>query len=94
MRIDEFSIQIEELVLADLRERIGRTRWPEPVPGSAWQQGTELGYLQRPVATGRTVSTGRRRSDDSTRSTTSAPTSTASGSTSCTTGRRSVTASR
>jgi pimeloyl-ACP methyl ester carboxylesterase len=39
--------------LDDLRERLERTRWPEPSPGYGWKQGTELAYLQSLVETWR-----------------------------------------
>jgi pimeloyl-ACP methyl ester carboxylesterase len=44
--IETFTIDIPGAVLADLRERIHRTRWPEPAPGAGWSQGTDLEYLQ------------------------------------------------
>jgi pimeloyl-ACP methyl ester carboxylesterase len=43
---ERFSIAIDEAVLADLRARIGATRWPEPAPGEPWEQGTDRAYLQ------------------------------------------------
>ena len=46
METEPFSIAIEEGVLADLRERIGRTRWPAPSPEAPWAQGTDLDYLR------------------------------------------------
>ena len=33
-------------MLADLRERLRNTRWPDPAPGPAWEQGTDLEYLK------------------------------------------------
>ncbi len=48
--IAPFSIRIEEAVLSDLRARIRNTRWPEPAPGVAWGQGTDLAYLRRVLA--------------------------------------------
>ena len=47
MRIEPFAVHVPEAVLQDLRERILRTRWPDPAPGPAWSQGTDLGELQR-----------------------------------------------
>lgn len=41
-----FTIAVDEAVLEGLRHRIRRTRWPDPAPGPAWQQGTDLGYLR------------------------------------------------
>lgn len=46
LHVTPFSIQIEAEILSDLRERIRRTRWPDPAPGAAWGQGTDLQYLQ------------------------------------------------
>lgn len=46
LNIEPFSVHVDEAVLTDLRERIRRTRWPEPAPGPAWGQGTDLAYLR------------------------------------------------
>ena len=32
-----------------MRERLARTRWPDPAPGGGWAQGTELEYLRKLV---------------------------------------------
>ncbi len=50
MRVEPFSIEVDETVLADLRERLARTRWPAPSPGAPWAQGTDLAYLRELVA--------------------------------------------
>jgi pimeloyl-ACP methyl ester carboxylesterase len=42
-----FTIHVPDPVLDDLRARILRTRWPDPAPGPAWQQGTDLEVLKR-----------------------------------------------
>lgn len=47
MHIEPFTIRVPDQVLVDLRARIRRTRWPDPAPGPAWAQGTDLGYLKR-----------------------------------------------
>jgi len=44
--VEPFAIAIDDAVLADLRARIRKTRWPEPAPGGAWEQGTDLTYLR------------------------------------------------
>jgi len=44
--ITPFRIEVGEQQLADLRERLARTRWPEPEPVSDWSQGIPLAYLQ------------------------------------------------
>lgn len=46
LSITPFSIQIEPEILSDLRARIRATRWPDPAPGPAWDQGTDLAYLK------------------------------------------------
>lgn len=50
LRVAPFSIHVEEEILADLRARIRATRWPDPAPGAAWSQGTDLEYLKRLLA--------------------------------------------
>jgi len=50
MAIERFRIQVAEEVLADLRDRLDHTRWPDQMEGSIWEQGTELGYLQSLVS--------------------------------------------
>lgn len=46
INISPFSIRVPDEVLADLRARLKRTRWPDEVPGVGWQQGTDLAYLR------------------------------------------------
>jgi pimeloyl-ACP methyl ester carboxylesterase len=50
MRVEPFAVHIGDDVLMDLRARIHNTRWPDQVPGVAWEQGTELDYLRRTLA--------------------------------------------
>jgi pimeloyl-ACP methyl ester carboxylesterase len=50
VRVEPFEIAVEEEVLADLRERISRTRWPDQIQGAGWDQGTELEYLKDVLA--------------------------------------------
>ena len=47
MHLAPFMIRVPDEVLADLRTRIGNTRWPKQAPGAAWAQGTDLEYLKR-----------------------------------------------
>ncbi len=49
MQIEEFRISVPDSVLADLRERLGRTRFPDEIPGSGWIYGTNLAYLREIV---------------------------------------------
>ena len=44
--IEPFRIAIPDEVLADLRDRIARTRWPDEIADSGWDYGTNLGYLK------------------------------------------------
>ena len=50
MRVEPFEIAIPPGVVADLRERIGRTRWPDEIEGVGWEQGTRLDYLRSLLA--------------------------------------------
>jgi len=45
--IRPFKIEVPDAVLADLRERLVRTRWPDQIPGTGWEYGTELAYLKQ-----------------------------------------------
>jgi len=44
--IEPYTIAVDEAVLSDLRERIQRTRWAEPVGGSGWDYGVDPEYLR------------------------------------------------
>ena len=50
MAIEPFRIDVPESVLADLRDRLARTRFPDQIGGAAWDYGTELSYLKELVA--------------------------------------------
>lgn len=41
-----FRLAVPEADLADLRRRIGQTRWPDELPGVGWDRGVPLGYLR------------------------------------------------
>jgi microsomal epoxide hydrolase len=43
--IEPFSIHVADGVLADLRERLARTRFAAPSPGEPWAYGTDAAYL-------------------------------------------------
>jgi hypothetical protein len=43
---EPFEVSITEAEIADLRERLRRTRWPEPEPVDDWSQGLPLAYAQ------------------------------------------------
>src|ERR1700751_4112181 len=44
-----FTLPVAEEAIADLRQRLGRTRYPDLAPGAPWAYGTDVGYLQRLV---------------------------------------------
>jgi pimeloyl-ACP methyl ester carboxylesterase len=46
MSIESFAIPFFETEMADLRERLGRTRWPDEIAGTAWEYGADLGYTK------------------------------------------------
>ena len=46
MLVEPFAVAFAAADLADLRARIGRTRWPAPAAGAAWEQGADAGYLR------------------------------------------------
>jgi pimeloyl-ACP methyl ester carboxylesterase len=50
MQVEPFTAQTPQSVLDDLRDRLGRTRWPDQVEGQPWRWGTERGFLQRVCA--------------------------------------------
>jgi pimeloyl-ACP methyl ester carboxylesterase len=43
---EPYEISIPEATLGDLRERIGRTRWPSQPPGLGWEMGADFEYLR------------------------------------------------
>ena len=45
-----FRVDVPESVLTDLRERLGRVRWPDEVPGAGWTYGTDLATMKNLVA--------------------------------------------
>ncbi len=48
--VQPFRASVSEVVLADLRERLAGTRWPEPVTGVGWSEGVDQAWLRRVVA--------------------------------------------
>ena len=49
MNVNPFQVQIPDSTLADLRERLARTRWPDEIPGSDWGYGSNLAYVKELV---------------------------------------------
>jgi pimeloyl-ACP methyl ester carboxylesterase len=54
MDVKPFTIEVPKAVLDDLQRRLEATRWPGEIPGSDWDYGTHLGYLQELVEYWRT----------------------------------------
>ncbi len=48
--IRPFRIDIPQVDLDDLYQRLHRTRWPDEVPGAGWTRGVPLGYLKELAA--------------------------------------------
>jgi pimeloyl-ACP methyl ester carboxylesterase len=44
--IRRFRIDVPEAAVADLHERLDRTRWPDELPGQGWAYGVPLDYLR------------------------------------------------
>jgi len=45
-----FTIHVDDSLLADLKQRLARTRFPGEISGSSWDYGTNLAYLKDLVA--------------------------------------------
>jgi microsomal epoxide hydrolase len=45
-----FRLEVPDAALADLRERLKRTRFPDEAPGAPWKTGTSLSYLKELLA--------------------------------------------
>ncbi len=43
---EPFTVAVEQSVLDDLAGRLHATRWPDALPGSGWELGTDLAYLR------------------------------------------------
>jgi pimeloyl-ACP methyl ester carboxylesterase len=44
--ITTFSVNIDDDAVTDLKTRLVGTRWPEQLPGPAWQRGVPVDYLR------------------------------------------------
>ena len=47
---EPFTLQVPDAALADLRERLARTRFPDQAPGEPWAYGTDVGWMRDFVA--------------------------------------------
>ena len=50
MHVEPFRIHVPDATLADLRQRLARTRFPDAITGGGWTYGTNLAYLRDLVA--------------------------------------------
>lgn len=46
MSVTPFRVDFPDAALADLRERLARTRFPDQAPGDPWAYGTNVDYLR------------------------------------------------
>ena len=44
-----FKLSVPAADIADLRERLGRTRFPDQAPGPAWEYGSNVAWMQKLV---------------------------------------------
>jgi len=49
MEVQPFNVGVPEATLKDLRERLSQTRWPDEIPGSGWDYGSDLAYMKEMV---------------------------------------------
>jgi pimeloyl-ACP methyl ester carboxylesterase len=54
MAVEPFAIDVPDSVLDDLRARLERTRWPDELPGTGWDYGSNLDYIKELVEYWRT----------------------------------------
>ena len=54
MAVTPFKIEVSDAVLKDLKDRLGNTRWPDEIPGSGWDYGSNLDYIKELVEYWRT----------------------------------------
>jgi epoxide hydrolase len=41
-----YEIHVPDSVLTDLKDRLARTRWHEPIPGAGWDYGANVSYIR------------------------------------------------
>ena len=44
--VQRFRVDVPDAEMKDLRERLARTRWPEPATAPGWEQGVPLDYVR------------------------------------------------
>lgn len=50
MTIESFTLPYSEAAVHDLQARLSRTRWPDQIPGSGWNYGANLEFMQEVCA--------------------------------------------
>ena len=50
MTSQPFTLHIADADIADLHERLARTRFPDQAPGAPWAYGTDLAWMQGLIA--------------------------------------------
>ena len=45
-RVEAFKLTVPDTDIADLRERLRRTRFPDQAPGPAWAHGTDVAWIR------------------------------------------------
>ena len=54
MAVQPYKIEIPDSVLDELKSRLERTRWPDELPGTGWDYGSNLDYVKELVEYWRT----------------------------------------
>ncbi len=54
MAVTQFKVEVPDATLQDLKNRLDNTRWPDDIPGSGWDYGTNLSYIKELVEYWRT----------------------------------------
>ena len=49
MAVQPFTIDVPDSILDDLKSRLERTRWPDELPGTNWDYGSNLDYVKELV---------------------------------------------
>jgi pimeloyl-ACP methyl ester carboxylesterase len=52
---EAFALVVPDQAIADLRDRLARTRYPDQAPGAPWAYGTDVSYMQQLVEYWRTT---------------------------------------
>ncbi len=46
MTMQPFSVEVPDSVLEDLGRRLDATLWPQPIEGTGWDYGTDVGFMR------------------------------------------------